>query len=455
MADNIAQAGPEALTLGLEDQIGVAQGVALGFQHVLVSNVWLDPVFVAAVAGLPLALAGNMVNAIFLAAGIVSLIQSTRLVRLPVIEGPSATFDPLMISFGKAGQLAQATTGILFGGAIIFLISVSGLLGRVRSVFTPVVTGTVTLLVGIALAQFTLVEFLGGNTASPDFAGVGSLTIACSTMLAVIVFSVFGRGVLQRYAFVWALVLGDAVAAAFGRLDFSAASSAGWLGIPKFLPYGGLKFEWDAAIIFLLAFVVAVFEAVAVYFAAAEIVGTEITDQRLNRGIAGAAAGSMVSALFGGFATTAYAQNVGLLRLTKIGTRHAVTYAGAIFLVLAFVPKLGALLAATPDPVVGGIFLPAAGSLIVVGIDLLAKMAPTERNYMVAGLAVMLGVGLPLMGDPLFSKLSRDWSLLLSQQIVVGAVVAIVLQLALVQIPDWIGARGSAKQEDPKPEPAD
>ncbi|HEU5422328.1 MAG TPA: solute carrier family 23 protein, partial [Nitrolancea sp.] len=189
--------------------------------------------------------------------------------------------------------------------------------------------------------------------------------------------------------------------------------------------------------------------------AAAEIVGTEITDQRLNRGIAGAAAGSMVSALFGGFATTAYAQNVGLLRLTKIGTRHAVTYAGAIFLVLAFVPKLGALLAATPDPVVGGIFLPAAGSLIVVGIDLLAKMAPTERNYMVAGLAVMLGVGLPLMGDPLFSKLSRDWSLLLSQQIVVGAVVAIVLQLALVQIPDWIGARGSAKQEDPKPEPAD
>ena len=60
---------------------------------------------------------------------------------------------------------------------------------------------------------------------------------------------------------------------------------------------------------------------------------------------------------------TAYAQNVGLLKLTGVGSRHAVTAAGVIFLILAFIPKLGAALAATPDPVVGGIFLPAAASL--------------------------------------------------------------------------------------------
>ncbi|MBV9355808.1 MAG: uracil permease, partial [Chloroflexi bacterium] len=88
----------------------MAAAVALGLQHVLVSNVWLDPVFVAAAAGLALPLAANLVNAIFLAAGIVTLLQSTRLVRLPVVEGPSAAFDGLMIGFGKAGQLAMATT---------------------------------------------------------------------------------------------------------------------------------------------------------------------------------------------------------------------------------------------------------------------------------------------------------------------------------------------------------
>ena len=147
----------------------------------LVSNVWLDPVFVAAVGGLPVALAGNLVNAIFLAAGIVTLTQSTRLVRLPVVEGPSAAFDGLMIGFARAGQLAMATTGLLIGGAIVLLVAASGLLGLVRRLFSPAVTGAVILLVGIALAGFTLEEFLGGDPKSPAFGAPDTVLIATAT----------------------------------------------------------------------------------------------------------------------------------------------------------------------------------------------------------------------------------------------------------------------------------
>ena len=103
------------LTMGLEDRPSAPQAVALGFQHVLVSNVWLDPVFVAAVGGLSAELAGNLVNAIFLAAGLVTLTQSTRLVRLPVVEGPSAAFDGLMIGFAKAGQRVIVVAGVPLG----------------------------------------------------------------------------------------------------------------------------------------------------------------------------------------------------------------------------------------------------------------------------------------------------------------------------------------------------
>ena len=82
-----------------------AQNVLLGFQHVLVSNVWLDPVFVAGAIGLPIALSSNMINAIFIVSGLVTLVQATRLVRLPVVQGPSAAFDALMIAAGTAGML--------------------------------------------------------------------------------------------------------------------------------------------------------------------------------------------------------------------------------------------------------------------------------------------------------------------------------------------------------------
>lgn len=429
------------LTLGLEDRPPPPQALALGFQHVLVSNVWLDPVFVAAAGGLSAAIAANMVNAIFLAAGIVTLVQSTRLVRLPIVQGPSAAFDGLMIGFSKSGQLAMATTGILIGGALVLLLAVTGLLGRLRGLFSPAVTGSVILLVGIALAGFTLLEFFGGNPSSPTFADGSTLLIGTSTLLTVVLLSSFGRGPLRSYAFIWGLLVGDGLSAVLGRLSFASAADAPWVGVPQLLPYGPLQFDVGVTAALVVAFMVAVIEAIGVYYAAGEIVKTEITDRRINLGVAGEAAGSMVSALFGGFATTAYGQNVGLLRLTGVGSRFPVIVAGVIFLVLAFIPKLGAVLAATPSPVVGGIFLPAAGSLILTGVLALARTPDTTRHATVAGLAVVMGTGVPPLSQQLGTRLPEVAVQMLSQPVVVGAIVAIVLEIVLVQVPSLRGRR--------------
>lgn len=449
MAAEAALTRPADLTLGLEDRPALPQAIALGFQHVLVSNVWLDPVFVAAVGGLSGALAGNLVNAIFLAAGLVTLTQSTRLVRLPIVEGPSAAFDGLMIGFAKGSQLAMATTGLLIGGILVFIVAASGLLGLVRRLFSPAVTGAVILLVGIALAGFTLEEFFGGAPSSPEFGSPITLLIATATLLTVIVLSSFGRGPLRSYAFIWGLLVGDVLSLVFGRMSFDAAAAAPWIGIPQLLPYGALQFDPGVTLAIIFAFLVAVIEAMGVYYAAGEIVQTPITDQRIRLGVSGEAAGSIISSLFGGFATTAYAQNVGLLKLTGVGSRFAVTVAGVIFLVLAFIPKLGALLAATPDPVVGGIFLPAAGSLILTGVMSLARTPDTPRHATVAGLAVIMGTGIPPLASSLGPKLPSVATQLLSQPVVVGAVVALVLEIVLVQLP---GASMSARA--PAPEPA-
>ncbi len=442
------EARPAGLTLGLEEKPPVPQAIALGFQHVLVSNVWLDPVFVAAVGGLSVALAANLVNAIFLAAGLVTLTQSTRLVRLPIVEGPSAAFDGLMIGFAKAGQLAMATTGLLIGGIIVLIIAASGLLGLIRRLFSPAVTGAVILLVGIALAGFTLEEFLGGSPSSPDFASPSTLLISTATLATVVILSSFGHGPARSYAFLWGLLVGDLLSLGMGRLSFDAVGSAAWIGIPQLLPYGPLQFEPGISLALLFAFLVAIIEAVGVYYAAGEIVATPITDQRIRLGVSGEAVGSIISSLFGGFATTAYAQNVGLLKLTGVGSRYAVTVAGVIFLVLAFIPKLGALLATTPDPVVGGIFLPAAGSLILTGVTALSRTPDTPRHATVAGLAIIFGTGLPPMVSSMGTRLPPVVSQLISQPVVVGAIVALVLEIVLVQL------RPTTPSTAPAPRPA-
>ena len=164
-----------------------AQNVLLGFQHVLVSNVWLDPVFVAGAIGLPIALSSNMINAIFIVSGLVTLVQATRLVRLPVVQGPSAAFDALMIAAGTAGMLGAASSSILIASLVFLLLCLTGVIERMRFLFSPMISGVVIFMVGVSLSGFTLSEFLGGAPGDKTFADPHILTVSILTTAIVLV----------------------------------------------------------------------------------------------------------------------------------------------------------------------------------------------------------------------------------------------------------------------------
>src|SRR5262249_5376266 len=92
---------PVTAKLEVEQHVGRLPSLLLGLQHIFVSNVWLDPLFIAAMIGMtPIATSG-LINAVFVAAGLVTLTQATRLAKLPIVQGPSASFDALVISTGK------------------------------------------------------------------------------------------------------------------------------------------------------------------------------------------------------------------------------------------------------------------------------------------------------------------------------------------------------------------
>lgn len=425
------------IVVGIDEKLSPLNNFLYGLQHVFVSNVWLDPIFVAAMIGLPLSLSANIVNAIFIAAGLVTIIQATKLVRLPIVQGPSAAFDSLMISTGKASGLAAAGGGILISAVIVFILAVTGVIYRLKALFTPVISGTVIFVVGIALSGFTLSEFLGGTPDMPGFASGKTLSMSIPTAMIVILLSVFGKKKWRSFSFLIALVVGDLIAILLGQAHFSAIADKAWFGLPHLFPYGHLSFHWDTFVMFFVAYIVAVIEAMGVYQAGAEMTKIELSSKTIRNGFAGEAAGSMVSTLIGGFPTTAYGQNVGLLRLTGVASRFPVIIAGILFLVLGFVPKAGAILALTPDAVVGGLFLPAAASLIFTGISILSKMEKTDVNFTIAGLAILLAVALPNY----FTGYKGVLGTFLSNSVLIGAFVSIVFQLIFVDIPRWVGKK--------------
>lgn len=422
----------QEITIGIDEKLPPIKNFLYGLQHVFVSNVWLDPIFVAAMIGLPLAMAANMVNAIFIAAGLVTLVQATKLVRLPIIQGPSAAFDSIMISAGKVNGLAAASGGIFLSAIIVFILSITGVISRLKGLFTPVISGTVIFLVGISLSGFTLYEFLGGSPGDEAFMSSSTLILSVPTAIIVLILSLFGKGIWKSFSFLIALIVGDIIALNIGKTNFSMMADKAWFGIPHFLPYGGFTFEWSTFITFFVAYIVAVIEAMGVYQASASMLNTEIDSKRIRNGFAGESAGSMISSLIGGFPTTAYAQNVGLLRLTGVGSRFPVMVAGILFLILGLVPKAGALLALTPDAVVGGIFLPAAATLIYTGISILANVEKTDKNFMIIGISIMLAISLPNYATGAKGILATFFS----NSILIGAFMSIILQLVFVNIPN-------------------
>ncbi|GAA4120960.1 uracil-xanthine permease family protein [Aminobacter aganoensis] len=423
----------------VEENIPAQRRIALGLQQALVSNAWLDPIFIASVAGFSAALATNLVTATFLAAGVVTVIQSTKLVRLPVVQGPSSAFSPLAIGYYKAGTISAASLGLIIGAAFVFILSVLGQFARLRRLLSPAVSGTIITLVGIALAGFTFMEFFGGIGTS-NFATGQSVFLACVTTAVVLISAALG-GTFRMFGFLIALVVGDALAFGLGQLDFSGVGQAPWVAFPRLLPYGSLTFDPAITITMCIVFVVAVVEAMGMYEATARLTGVELSDKRVNAGIAGEAGGSMLAALIGGFGTTAYAQNLGVIRLTGVASRHVVRVAGFIFIALAFLPKVAAVLVATPAAVVGGLFLPAAATVVMTGIQMASQDRGSAVKNLVAPLGLMAGLGIPALAGALSGGLPQVLAEMLTHSIVVGAVTVFAAEILLVRMPELLRGR--------------
>lgn len=429
----------------VEERLPPGRHGLLAAQQVLVSNVWLDPLYIAGAGGLSAALATNLLIATFLGAGLATLLQSTRLVRLPVVEGPSSAFDPLAIGYAKAGNLAAAGTGLLIASGVVLLAALTGGVSRLRSLLSGAVSGTVITLVGISLAGFTLQEFFG----TPGTAGFGSATslvLALATTAVVVVGSA-ATPRLRAFCFLAALVVGDLLALLLGRLDFSAVAEEPWVRLPRLLPYGGLTFDLGITVTMVIVFLVAVVEALGLYEATADLTGAPLTSRRAGRGVAGEAAGSALSALAGGFGTTAYAQNLGVVRMTGVASRAVVRTAAVVFLVLAFAPKLAAVLVATPAPVVGGLFLPAAATVLMSGLQLVVRDRGRPERNLVAPLSILAAIGVPTMSGsfppgwpPLLAELA-------SHELIVGAVVVVVLELAVTAVPAALRRRRTGRPD--------
>ena len=324
----------------------LVKAVPLGIQHVLamfVSNV-TPAIIVCGAAGFGFGSNSPdfpqmiyMLQMCMFFAGIATLFQTIVIgpvgARLPIVQGTSFAFIPIMIPL-VAGKGVEAMSvlmgGILVGG--LFHAFLALFIGRIRFALPPLVTGLVVMMIGLALVKVGIQYAAGGVPAigTPEYGSLQNWTVAGTVVIVTLVLKFFARGMLSVSAVLLGILAGYAVAWGFGMVNFGSVGRAAVVALPNPFHFG-LEFSVAAIIGFcLMAFVSAVETVGDVSGICKGGAGREATDREIEGATYADGFGTAISGIFGALPNTSFSQNVGLIAMTGVMSRHVVTI-GAIF----------------------------------------------------------------------------------------------------------------------------
>ncbi len=424
----------------------LTSAVPLGIQHVLamfVSNV-TPAIIICGAAGFGFGSNSPdfpqmiyMIQMSMLFAGIATLLQTVGVgpvgARLPVVQGTSFAFLPIMIPL-VAGKGVDAIA-ILMGGIIVggvFHACLAPFIGRLRFALPPLVTGLVVLMIGLALVKVGILYAAGGVPAQgkPEFGSLQNWSVALVVIVVTLGIKFFTRGLLSVAAVLIGLIVGYIVAAMMGMVSFANVGKAAVFALPTPFHFG-VEFTAGAIIgICLMSFVSAVETVGDVSGITKGGAGREANTKELEGATYADGIGSALAGLFGGLPNTSFSQNVGLIAMTRVMSRHVVTI-GAIFLIAAgLVPKVGAIIASVPIEVLGGGVIVMFGMVAAAGVNMLAEVNWNRRNMMIFAISLSVGLGLQLVPGAL-QHLDGTAKVLLTSGLLPAAFLAIVLNLIL------------------------
>ena len=418
------------------DNLEFSKSIPLGIQHVLAmfaGNITV-PIIVAGVFGQTPEQKIFLIQMALFVAGVATLVQTIGIgkigSKLPIIQGTSFGFIPVMLPF-KAFGLGAVFGAALIGG--IFQMFLGYFLKPIRHMFPPLVTGIVVLMIGVSLLGVGF-QYAGGgawllNNKPEVFANGSHLFLAFTVLIVTVAVHQYSKGFLGAASILIGMVVGYLVAIPMGMIQFGKIASASWFSLPMPLQYG-LDFVPGAIILMLFMAVVTTIETIG-DISATTMGGDnrEATDEELSGGILADGLGTVFASLFNAMPNTSYSQNAGLVAFTGVISRHVGTIAGVILILLGLFPKLGGVIAAMPESILGGAAIVMFGLITAAGIKLIAQSEMTKRNLLILGLSLSFGIGMYL--KPEFASHVPDLGIKLSLLLTTGLIPAGILAFVL------------------------
>ena len=379
--------------------VALTAGMGLQFAVLCIAGIVLTPAIVVRAAGESDSYLTWAVFAAAMVSGVSTILQAVRFGRIGagyvLLMGTSGAFIAVCVAALEKGGPRLLAALVVASSLFQFLLAAK--LSLFRRLVTPVVSGTVLMLIAVTVMPLVFDMVRASPEGSSDWSAPTSALVAIVLLIAIALKS---SGALRLWAPVIGVVAGSVVAAAFGLYDFDQVADAPWVGVPD-SGWPGFDISFDSAFWSLLpAF------ALVTIIGAVETIGDSVAIQRVSwrkpravdyRVVQGAVAadgtGNLLSGLAGTMPNTTYSTSVSITELTGVAARRVGVAIGVIFVVLALLPKFLALVLAIPDAVVAAYLTVLIALLFVVGMRIVAEEVSDYRKGLVAGVAFWLGVG--------------------------------------------------------------
>ena len=418
----------------VEDKPPFGLSLLLAAQHLLAAlgGIIAVPLVIGNVLKLPTEDTITLVNAALLISGVVTVIQCKGLgpvgIRLPSVMGTSFTFVAAALAIGFSEYGIAGILGSSLIGSLVMIIG-SFFMPYIRKLFPPLVTGTVVMMIGLSLIPVAVDWFAGGQRGDANYATPENLMMASFVLVIVVALVQWGKGIFSAAAIVIGMMAGYIVCLAMGWVSFEGVKQAQTFAIPQPLHFG-LAFPISGIIGMSIAYLVTIVESSGNFLALGNATKTEITGRHLRGRVLADGLGSALAAIMSTTPFSSFSQNIGVISLTGVASRHVVALTGVLLALAGLFPVFGALIVSIPLPVLGGAGLMMFAMIIAAGIQMLDKVARSKRNGLI--IAISIGCGLAVTTRPeLLDKLPHFFKEVLGSGITVGSLLALILNLVL------------------------
>lgn len=305
--------------------------------------------------------------------------------QVPVFLGSSFAFIAPIIEatrlFGWPGTLSGIIAVGLVYGLVSALIKLRGIT-FVERLFPAVVVGPVIMIIGLSLAPNAV------SMAQTNW------VLAIVTLTTAIIVVIFGKKMIKLIPIFIAIAVGYMVAIAWGKVDFSAISEAGWFTMPQFtVP----QFSWQAILYMIPVAIAPIIEHVGDMYAIGGVCEKNFVEKPgLHRTLLGDGIATAFAGFFGGVPNTTYSEVTGAISLTKVTNPFILRISAITAIVFAFIGKISGFLKTIPESVLGGIMLLLFGMIATIGIkslvDSKTNMSET-RNQVIVSVVLTVGIG--------------------------------------------------------------